>query len=244
MHRFFVLKNNISENKIVISEPRQIHHLKDVLRLKFNDAICVFDEDSNEYVCLIQSFKPRIMLEIKKRIKIPPASKKINLSVACALPKNSNMDDIVDKLTQLGIDRIIPLKTGRVIVKLDAKKQDLRLRRWVRIAQSAAQQSQRVNLPVIEPIKDMDEVLAESGDYDLKLIPTLSKERKTLKEVLKDARLRNILVLIGPEGDFTDEEVAMAVKSGCVPVSLGKQVLRVETAAVSVVSFIMLYGNS
>lgn len=238
MHRFFVPSQNISENKIIISDREQAHYIKDVLRLKVNDAIIVFNEKADEYACSIEKLKPALTLNIKKIFPKVTNPKKVHLSLACAIPKKSSMDDIIDKLTQLGVDRVIPLKTERTIIKFDEKKKELRFNHWQRVAQSASQQSQRSSLPVIEPIQSVREVLSASKEYDLKLIPTLEGERQSLKDILRDAKAANILVLIGPEGDFSPEEVDLAKKSGCIPVSLGKQVLRVETAAVAVASYI------
>ena len=244
MHRFYIFSQNILADKIVISDSQQAHYLRDVLRLKAKDPVIAFDEKGNEYSCLIEKVLPRaITLHIKDIARVK-GQKEFSLTVACAIPKKSNMDDIIDKLTQLGVDRIIPLKTKRVIVSLDEQKKELRLQRWRKIAQSASQQCQRNALPIIEPIKDIKEVLFESKDYDLKLIPTLSGKRKTLKEVLQNYRPLSILIFIGPEGDFTDEEINLAKLSGCLPVSLGNLVLRVETAAVAVASFIKLNEDS
>lgn len=240
MHRFFVSGDNISNGKIVISDKKQTHYLRDILRLKVKNKVVAFDGKGNEYSCLMKKALPSgIILEIKDIAPIKE-QKKLNLTIACAIPKKSSMDDIIDKLTQAGVDRIIPLKTKRVIVNLDEEKGRLRFMRWQRIAQSATQQSQRNALPIIEPIKDIKAVLLESKDYDLKLIPTLVGERKTIREVLKAHKPRSLLVLIGPEGDFTDEEIDLAKLSGCIPISLGNLVLRVETAAVAVASFIRL----
>lgn len=243
MHRLFIPSQNISSNKIIVSDKPQIHYFKDVLRLKIKDTIIVFDERGNEYICFIKEMlKNAVQLKIKEK-RPSKKSSRTQVSLACAMPKHSKMDEIIDKLTQLGVESIIPLETERVIVKLDKQKKILRKKRWERIALNASQQSQRSTIPVIDSIKGIKEVLAESKDYDLKLIPTLSGERKLLKEVLDDCKPKNILVLIGPEGDFTPQEVDLAKKAGCIPIALGNLVLRVETAAVAVASFIRLYEN-
>ena len=148
------------------------------------------------------------------------------------------MDDIVDKLTQLGIDRIIPLKTERVVVKLDKHKEALRVERWRKITRSASIQSHRNKMPVVEPIRTLAVLLSESDQFDLKLIPTLTGSRRKLKDCLEQVSVKNILVLIGPEGDFSDEEVGLAIKAGCVPVTLGDLVLRVDTAAIAVAAIL------
>jgi 16S rRNA (uracil1498-N3)-methyltransferase len=242
MHRFYCPIQNISGNKIIISDKDQVHHLRDVLRLKAEDKVIVFDEQSNEYNCLIRQLSNKT-IELKIKARLSKRETKIQITVACAIPKKSRMDEIIDKLTQLGVDRIIPLESERVIIKLDKSKKILRKMRWEKIALSSSQQSQRNILPMIEPIKDIKEVLTQAGDFDLKLIPTLMGERKSLRKILAKAKPKNILVLIGPEGDFTAEEVDLAIKSGCIPVSLGDLVLRVETAAIAVTSFIKLYAD-
>lgn len=243
MHRFFALSQSISQNKIIISDKNQIHHIKNALRLKPKDEVIVFDDKGNEYKSIIEEISTQnVSFRIKARHKIIP-SKRVKITVACAIPKKSNMDDIVDKLTQLGVDRIIPLETERVIVKLDEHKKILRQKRWEKIAQNASQQSQRNQMPIIESIKGIKEVLSKAQDFDLKLIPTLIGRRKTVKEILDKFKPKNILILIGPEGDFSPQEVNSAKKAGCIPVSLGDSVLRVETAAIAIVSFIRLYAN-
>ena len=244
MQRFFISSRNISHDQAIIEDKKQIHYLKNVLRLKPDTAITIFDENGNEYLCRILSFSGKTALEIKK--KLSPFRKKnsFKVTIACAIPKNSKMDDIIDKLTQLGVDRIIPMETERVIVKLDKKKKAQRLGRWKKIALSASEQSQRKSVPIVEPIKDIKNVLSEAGGYDLKIIPALIDKRKTLKEILASSQAKNILVLIGPEGDFTQEEVNLAKEAGCIPVTLGELVFRVDTAAIAVASFIKLYADS
>jgi len=204
----------------------------------------IFDEQGNEYLTELENISLScLVFKIKEKRKFKPA-KQVSLTIACAIPKKSKIDDIIDKLTQLGVDKIIPLETERVIVKLDKHKKITRRKRWEKIAQVAAQQSQRNTLPVIEEVKNIKQLLAESKDYDLKLIPALIGQRKTIKEAIAMHKPKNILVLIGPEGDFTAQELNLAVKAGFIPVTLGDNVLRVETAAVAVAAFVRLYENS
>lgn len=240
MPRIFVNSKDIVDNKIIVSNKAQIHHLKNVLRLKAGENITVCDETGNEYNAEVKEMSgDNAILKVKKMNKAV-LNKKMSLTIACAIPKKSKIEDIIDKLTQLGADKIIPLITERVIVKLDRDKAALRLTRWRKIALSAGEQSQRRILPVIDDLTELKTILASAEDYDLKLIPTLFGKRKTIKEIFSrvDFQPRNILVLIGPEGDFTDAEVDSAKKVGFIPITLGDLVLRVETAAVSVASFI------
>lgn len=240
-HRFFIPQENIQANKLVISDYKQLHYMRDVLRLKAKDEVIAFDRINNEYIGMIEeASKDCISINIKQKRKITQ-DRGIRITIACAIPKARRIEGVVDKLTQLGIDRIIPLITKRVIVDWDQAKISKHLRRWNEIAVSAAQQSSRRDLPIIDSVQSIGEVLANSDTYDLKLIPTLEGKRKSLREVLKGSKAKSILVFIGPEGDFTDQEVRIATKSGCIPISLGDLVLRVETAAVAVASFIRFY---
>jgi 16S rRNA (uracil1498-N3)-methyltransferase len=245
MHRFYCPAKNISSRSITLSDLNQIHHIRDVLRLKVGGELIIFDERQNEYLASFEKIQAqKIILKRKTKIKPGDSKNRLRISVACAIPKKAKMDDMVDKLTQLGADRIIPLETERVIVKITGQKRNARIERWRRIALSASMQSQRKELPAIESIKTMDELLAGASIYDLKLIPTLGGERNSLKEILKDTKPANVLLLIGPEGDFSEKEVSLARNYGCVPVSLGNLVLRVDTACLAAVSFIRLYADN
>ena len=241
MHRFFCSYSDVSVNTIILADREQVHHIRDVLHLKIGEKAAVFDEKGNEYNCVIKEIKNTVSLTIIQKIAVK-ARNSAELAIACAIPKHCKMEDIIDKLTQLGVDRIIPLETERVIVKMDKKKKEARFLRWQRIALSAVKQSQRSTIPVIEPVKKIKELFIESCSYDLKIIPTLIRERKPIRDIIP--KTKKILVLIGPEGDFTPEEVDMAIKSGFIPVTLGDNVLRVDTAAVAVASFFKLNENN
>lgn len=241
MNRFFVEKINLKDKQIILNDHAQAHHLRDVLRIKPLELVAVFDKQGNEYIAsVIEIGVDAIKLELKERRLLKDSG--IKITVACAIPKKVKMDDIVDKLTQLGIDRIIPLLTERVIVKIDAKNAQSKLSRWRKIAQSASEQSQRNIVPVIDKVKFLEEVLKETDKFDLKIIPTLEGNIKklSLREAIATKQSQNIFVLIGPEGDFTPDEVVKALKAGFLPVTLGDRVLRVDTAAIAVVSFIKL----
>lgn len=245
MHRLYCPSQNISGGKITIDDRGQVHHARDVLRLKLNEEVIVFDDKGNEYSSILEKALPGSMVfDIKGRSKFLRNPKKVAITVACAIPKDSRMDEVIDKLTQLGVERIIPMETERVIVKLDKHKKELRLERWRKIALNASQQSQRNTLPILGPVRNIKELLSEAATFDLKLIPTLAGERRPLKEVLSGAKAKEILVMIGPEGDFTDAELETARKYGCIPVSLGDSVLRVDTAAIAAAAFIRLYHEN
>ena len=241
MNRFFIDKIGAKDKNIIFNDLEQLHHLRDVLRIKPPELVEVFDGDGNEYIAAVVEIGPtEAKLEVKE--KRSPKDSGVSLTVACAIPKKVKMDDIVDKLTQLGVDCIIPLETERVIVRLDKQKKEERFERWKKIALSAVKQSHRSRLAQIKPVSTLEHTLSQANEFDLKLIPTLEGKRKTLKEILnqESKKINKIMVLIGPEGDFTPGEIALAEKSGFLPVSLGERVLRVDTAAIAVASFIKL----
>jgi len=241
MHKFYCLQKNISSDSVTIDQLQQVHHIKNVLCLKLAEAIEIFDEHSNLYRCQVKELlKDKIILKIITKEKVKTISQ-VKVTLACAIPKNFRMDEIIDKLTQLGVARIIPLITERVIVKLDDKKMESRNQRWAKICQSASCQSKRNDFVVLEPIQNFSDLIKSSQEYDLKIIPALCDKRSDLKSVLKGVNPKKILVLIGPEGDFSDQEVILAKTYGFIPVSLGSLVLRVDTAAIAVASFLQLF---
>jgi 16S rRNA (uracil1498-N3)-methyltransferase len=238
MNRFFCKFSDVQGDKIKISDLKELHHLKDVLRFKPGERATIFDEQGNEYSVKLRNLSAGeaefSVLEKKNRTDLP----RTGIVIACAIPKKSKIDDIIDKLTQLGVDRIIPLITERVIVKLNEDKGLKRHKRWENIALTASKQSQRNSVPVIDPATGFPELIARSEKFDLKLIPNLAGQRKALKEIFGKSRPSNVLVLIGPEGDFTDQEIAAAIRAGFIPVTFGDQVFRVETACLYIASIL------
>jgi 16S rRNA (uracil1498-N3)-methyltransferase len=242
MH-YFYCDLHVNSDTARISEPEQVHHLRDVLRLKPGERITVLDNAGNEYLCAITSLdKNGADLAILERKNA--AAGRARLAVACAVPKLSGMDEIIDKLTQLDVDVIIPLKTERVIVRLPGADRagglNDRLERWRKIGRSAAEQSHRKRLPVITGVLNMSEVMEQSRQYRLRLIPTLAGSRKTLREAAAGPHPVDTIVLIGPEGDFTPDEVEQAVSAGFTAIDLGETVLRVDTAAIAAASYLRL----
>lgn len=238
MHSFFCPSQNITKKKAVISDKNQLHHMCHVLRLKENDAVLICDENQNMYKAIISKASSSLMqLEVLENLAKKKAAGEA-ITVACAIPKGSRMDSIIDSLTQLGVQRIIPLLTKRVIVKLDEKKKAKRWERWKKIALQASQQCKRRAPPAVDAIKEFNYFLPETSSFDLRLIPTLSGENALIGDLIHARAFRGVVVLIGPEGDFTPEEVALAKSHGFVPVSLGKLVLRVDTAAIALAGYL------
>ena len=235
MHRFYI--DRPEGGMALIRDAGQLHHLKDVLRLKVNESVTAFDGEGNEYTGDITAIEKKQAV-IKVTSSGPARRSQFKIAIACAVPKGERMDDVIDQLTQLGIERIIPLMTERVVVRLDDGKKEARLKRWRKIAQSAAVQGRRNTLPVIEPVTVFFDAVKLFRDCDLKLIPHLEGERKLIRDVLAGCKPKSIVALIGPEGDFTPGEVKLALEAGFIPVSLGDTVLRVATAAIAVGSYL------
>jgi 16S rRNA (uracil1498-N3)-methyltransferase len=236
-HRFY-LPEDVEGARLSICDPDQLHHLQAVLRLKIGDEVATFDGRGREYVCRILAVsKGQVVLEVVSAKEVQPRGPRI--TIACAVPRNVKMDDIVDKLTQLGVDCIIPLRTERVVVDL-RDRGEAKVKRWRKIAQSASEQSGRSFLPEIGDILDLPVFLGSAADFEIKLIPTLFGQRRKLRDLLKPANIRSAAVLIGPEGDFTGQEVEQATQVGFTPVSLGEQVLRVDTAAIALAAYLRL----
>ncbi len=241
MRRLYCPEESIAGEYINIINPEQIHYLRDVLRLRINDDILVFDGRAHQYHCQIQELSRDIVrLLIKSKAKIKSGLKP-NLTVACALPRQKNrFDDLIDKLSQLGVYRIIPMITERVIVRWDYSQKQKHLKRWYKIAGQACAQSGRNILPVIEPVKEIAQILSSAVSYELKLIPTLLEKKRCLRDIVCGFSPSSILVLIGPEGDFAKQELDKAISAGFIPVCLGDLVLRVDTAALAIASFLRL----
>ncbi len=245
MRRFFVPHIDISKKESTISDPIQAHHIKDVLRFKQKDKIQIFDADANEYECLIKSLdSKRIVVTdlklIKTRVK---ENMPINITLACAIPKKGKFDYIVEKSTELGVDSIIPMITERSIIKLDRLASDNKLARWQRIAIEASKQCARLDVPKIENPKRFDDIIRQSGEFDALLLPNLSsRERSPIIRVTDElGAKRNILLLIGPEGDFSEKELTLAATKNATMLTLGETVLKVETAAIVCVAFLCLH---
>jgi len=235
MHRFYIEK--VQGNTAEITDTDVLHHIRDVLRLKNGDEVVIFDGAEHEYKGVISAINKK-QVELKLTPLNVQRSYNTKLTIACSIPKGSRMDDIIDHLTQLGVEHIIPMHTERVVVKLDDARMEARLKRWQKIAQSAARQCQRSSIPDISSVIDVKDVISNSQEYNLKLIPHLSGKRTLIKDVLARKKPKSIIVLIGPEGDFTPEEVELALHNGFIPISLGDTVLRVATAAIAVASYI------
>lgn len=241
MNRFFVEKRNIGKAVIKITDSDDVHHLVRVLRLGPGEDVFISDGEGGGYITEIEKIaKNSVVLKIKDAQKRrQKCDRNIIVSLACAIPKNARFEDIVDKATQLGVSEIIPLLTERTLI--DRAAFDKKQERFKRIIIAAASQSGALFLPELKEAAPFEDLISRLGQYELRLLPNLSDRTHLLKAVVSGFTGKRILVLIGPEGDFTKRETKVALSLGCVGVSLGDSVLRVDTAAISVMSFLRLY---
>jgi 16S rRNA (uracil1498-N3)-methyltransferase len=230
MHRFYL--PNLQQPLLSAEEA---HHALNVLRLKVGATLNVFDGRGHEAQARIaETTKDSVRLTILQHSNT--ASLPCRITLAQAIPKKS-MDLIVQKATELGVATIVPLVSERSVVKLDEDSR--RMDRWREIALEACKQCGNNWLPEIQPPRKARDFLNSPGKSDLKLIASLQPDSKPLKAILGEAaKPSSILILIGPEGDFTPAELGFAKSAGCLPLSLGPLVLRADTAAIYTLSIL------
>lgn len=237
MHRFYSADHSVAEKIISITNPQEIHHIKNVLRLRKGDNVLIFDAAGQEAEGTLKEINPtdiKILITQRNDRSFPLG---LTVILACAIPKKSKFETIIEKTTELGVHEIIPLITARTEVRFP--KQDLvhKQNRYQAVAINAAKQSQRSHIPIIHEATPFNKFLKKIPPDSIFFIPCLIGKRQHISEVfappaLKKFRNMKILFCIGPEGDFTPEEVKAALASGAIPLSLCDTVLKVDTAAI------------
>ena len=232
MPRFFVDQSKIQEDCIVI-QGNDVNHIRNVLRMRPGDELSLSDGRGTDYFCRILSIeRDEIRLSIENSwnsyVELP-----VKLYLFQGLPKADKMELIIQKAVELGVYEIIPVRTNRVIVKLDEKKETKKIARWQQIAEGGAKQSGRGIIPEVKPVMSFSEALAYAKNLEGVLIPYEKAEgiEKTREIIAGLKGRKSIGIFIGPEGGFSLEEVAKAEAFGFVRVSLGTAIFRAETAA-------------
>lgn len=225
MHRFYL--PNFQQPTLTAAET---HHATHVLRVKPGESVNVFDGRGHEAQARFGDAGQLTLLQQSTTPALP-----CRITLAQAVPKK-NMDLIVQKATELGVTTIVPLLSDRTVVKLDEDAG--KLDRWRDIALESCKQCGNNWLPEITAPRKVPAFLADSGRHDLKLIASLQPGSQPLKKILPEKMPGALLILIGPEGDFTPAEISAARGAGCLPLSLGPLVLRAETAAIYTLSIL------
>lgn len=245
MYQFFVETNQINvDDKSVIIIGNDVNHIKNVLRMKPGEEIAVSNgQDGKEYHCSIRSLEEDSIHCELNFIEEDSAELPSKIYLFQGLPKADKMELIVQKAVELGAYQIVPVSTKRCVVKLDDKKAKSKIARWQGIAEAAAKQSKRGIIPQVADVMSFRDALAWAAEMDVKMIPYEHAEgMEKTKEILSKLQPgQEIAVFIGPEGGFEEDEIQKALEQGIEPVTLGKRILRTETAGLTVISWIMYH---
>ena len=241
MYRFFVEPSQIQDKRIVITG-RDVNHIKNVLRMKIGEEIAVSNGiDSREYRCGIEEYTEDEVICTLRFIKEDGVELPSKIYLFQGLPKADKMELVIQKAVELGVYEVIPVAAKRCVVKLDDKKAAAKISRWQGIAEAAAKQSKRSVIPTVHDVMSMGEAIAYAKDMDVRLIPyELAEDMSHTKALIEAVSAgSSIAVFIGPEGGFEESEVQAAVSAGIEPITLGRRILRTETAGMTVLSWLM-----
>ena len=243
MYQFFVEPSQIQGNRITITGS-DVNHIKNVLRMKSGEEIAVSNgSDGKEYRCGILSLEEEEIVCELRFIREDGLELSSRIYLFQGLPKADKMELIIQKAVELGAYEIIPVAAKRCVVKLNEKKEASKLTRWQEIAKAAAKQSKRGIIPRVQKVMSFSEAVAYSRDIQVKMIPyELAEGMEKTKEMIEGISPgQDIAVFIGPGGGFDPEEIALAMKNEVMPVTLGRHILRTETAGMAVLSILMYH---
>ncbi|MBU5479692.1 16S rRNA (uracil(1498)-N(3))-methyltransferase [Blautia sp. MSJ-19] len=242
MQRFFVEPHQIDETAHQIHiTGTDVNHISNVLRMKQGEEVWISDGGKKEYRCAIETFSQEEVLLHIIYAQEPDYELPSRIYLFQGLPKADKMELIIQKAVELGAYEVIPVETKRCVVKLDGKKAAKKVDRWQQIAESAAKQSKRMLIPNVHQVLTFKEALKYAESMDIRLIPyELAKGMQETKEILAAIEPgQSIGIFIGPEGGFEEKEVEAAISEGARPITLGKRILRTETAGLAILSVLM-----
>lgn len=242
MHHFFVTPEQVKESHIYI-EGSDVNHVKNVLRMKLGEELEICDGKDKKYLCEIEEMTldyvcARILEELKADTELPS-----KLYLFQGLPKGDKMELIIQKAVELGVYEIVPVATKRAVVKLDDKKASKKVERWNSIAEGGAKQSGRSFIPEVTSVMSYKEALAYASKLDVVLIPyELAEGMAETKQIISAIKAgESVGIFIGPEGGFETSEVESAIAIGAKAITLGKRILRTETAGLTTLSILMYH---
>lgn len=244
MHRFFVKNENIFKDDITI-EGEDVQHITRVLRLKEGDKVVLCDQHGTDYNVSIEYItKNSVRTSIIDKV---PSKGEPSIEVVLyqGIPKSTKMDLIIQKCTEMGITRIVPVFTARTVVRLESEKDEAKkVARWTKIAEEAAKQSARGIVPQIDMPMNLEQALKDSKKLDVVLIPYEWEEDMSVKAALQGKAPKGVGFFVGPEGGFDTFEIDKAKQNNVVPVTLGNRIMRTETAGFAMLTCIMYeYGQ-
>lgn len=237
----FYVKNEQINGEDAYIEGEDVRHIKDVLRYAVNDNLDICDENGVKYITKINNMaKEKISLKILE-VSSETSEPSINITLFQGLPKSDKLEMIIQKCTELGVSEIVPVITDRVIVKIDEKSASKKVERWNKIALEAGKQSGRQKIPKIKNINNLKNLIENISKYDILLLPYECEKEITLKSVLRnlDANVKNIAIMIGPEGGFSENDLKLLDLPNVKKVTLGPRILRTETAGLATVAMVL-----
>lgn len=238
MPKFFVSRENINDHTITLYGDNA-RHIGSVLRAEAGDVITVCDGEGTDYECSILSVTKDCVTAGITDISTNNNEPSVSITLYQGIPKADKMELAIQKCIEIGVDRIIPVSTEHSVVRLDGKE-DKKLARWNKIAESAAKQCGRGKIPPVGRVMSFGEAVKDAVSLDSAIIPYERERERGLKQFIQDFKGKSIGVFIGPEGGFSQKEIELAKKSGIIPVTLGRRILRTETAGL-VTAVILLY---
>lgn len=239
MRRFFV-DESVGTHGTVAITGAEARHIATVLRMEPGDRIVLLDKGGSRFLAVIKELTRRhVLVDIEKPLCAPDPSP-VRITLCQALLKSNPMDLLIEKTSELGVDRILPYIAERSVVKAVGERGHGKVRHWQEIAQSAAKQADRARPAEIGPLQSFHETIEGlCKESALKILLWEREETRTLKDLFRSGSAApEILALVGPEGGFTEREVKRAAQAGFVPVSLGRRILRAETAAITLVAIL------
>ncbi|WP_314724826.1 16S rRNA (uracil(1498)-N(3))-methyltransferase [Enterocloster bolteae] len=243
MHHFFVNPEQVEDGLIRITGS-DVNHIKNVLRIRQGEEMLVSDGTGRDYLCQAEEIAGQ---EVTVRILETEEEGRELLSriwLFQGLPKSDKMEFIIQKAVELGAAGVVPVTTRNTVVKLDPKKEEAKVKRWQAIAESAAKQSKRSLVPRVSGIMTLKEAFdyVESQGFSVRLIPYEHEAGMDGTKTELDAAGpgQDIAVFIGPEGGFDEREIELALSKGVRPISLGRRILRTETAGLALLSVLMM----
>lgn len=245
MQRYFIDPGQFGEGTVVITG-EDARHIGKVMRSRVGDKLIVSDGNSRDALVQITAIEPQqVAAEIVEPVEAA-GEPRLKVTVAQSLPKGDKMETVIQKCTEIGAASFLPFISERTVVQYDGKKEEKRAARWRKIAKEAAEQAHRSRIPAVEAPVSWRELLTGFPAYDLALLCYEQEHGAQLRDAIKPFmgklmldQTASILVIVGPEGGFAEQEVRDAEAAGAVSIGLGRRILRTETAAMAALTCIM-----